>query len=464
MPPEQKNGLLRQLPAVDQVMRWPEMACLLEEHPRGVVVDGVRNILGRLREAILNGEPGGAHREEVVRQVTDAVRPNLRPVINATGVVLHTNLGRAVLCRRAQEAVARASSGFTNLEFNLVAGKRGQRHALVEELLCRLTGAEAALVVNNNAAAVLLALSTLAAGREVIVSRGQLVEIGGSFRIPDVMRQSGAFLVEVGSTNKTHRRDYREAVNERTALLLHVHMSNYRIIGFAQEVPVAELVTLGREYNLPVVSDLGSGSLVDLSRFGLPYEPTVQEMVTAGADVITFSGDKLLGGPQAGLVVGRRDYIERMRKHPLARAVRIDKLNLGALEATLREYLDPEAALEEIPILRMLLRPIEELKAMAGELAARVSEALGEQADVWVEEGISQVGGGAMPTAVPLSALVFMEYRDLGVNEVIRRLRLNEPPVIARAEKHALALDVRTIGMQEIPAVVEALQTVVRGD
>jgi L-seryl-tRNA(Ser) seleniumtransferase len=410
----------------------------------------------------MNDEPGGVHREEVVRGVTHAVRPNLRPVINATGVVLHTNLGRSVLCRRSQEAVARASSGFTNLEFNLAAGKRGQRHALVEELLCRLTGAEAALAVNNNAAAVLLALSTLAAGREAIVSRGQLVEIGGSFRIPDVMRQSGAILVEVGCTNKTHRRDYREAVNERTALLLHVHMSNYRIVGFAQEVQVAELVNIGREYNLPVVSDLGSGSLVDLTRFGLPYEPTVQEMVTAGADVITFSGDKLLGGPQAGLVVGKRDYIERMRKHPLARAVRIDKLTLAALEATLREYLDPDVALEEIPTLRMLVRPIGELKAVAGELAARLSQALGGRAHVWVEEGISQVGGGAMPTAALLSALVCVECCDLGVNEVIRRLRLNEPPVIARAEKHALALDVRTIGTPEIPAVVTALQNAVR--
>lgn len=463
MSPDGKNGLLRQLPAVDEVIRWAEISSLIGEYPRGAVVEAVRTVLNSLRESILNDEPVDASRDGIVRKVTETARPNFKRVINATGVVLHTNLGRAVLCRRAQMAVVQAASGCSNLEFNLVTGKRGQRHSLVEELLCRLTGAEAALVVNNNAAAVLLALSALAAGREVVVSRGQLVEIGGSFRIPDVMRQSGAILVEVGATNKTHRRDYREAINERTAMLLHVHMSNYRIIGFAQEVPVSELVGIAREHNLPVMSDLGSGVLVDLGRFGLPYEPTVQEMVTLGVDVVTFSGDKLLGGPQAGVIVGRRDYLERMKKHPLARAVRIDKLNLAALEATLREYLDPDDAFQNIPTLRMLLRPAEEIKTMAHDLAERLSGVLGPGDKVWVEEGISQVGGGAMPTAAPITALVCVEFSGLSTNEVLRRLRFNGQPVIARAEKNAVVLDVRTVGMTEIPLVVEAFRSVVRG-
>ncbi|MEW6173599.1 MAG: L-seryl-tRNA(Sec) selenium transferase [Bacillota bacterium] len=463
MPPDEKNGELRKLPAVDEVTRWPEIFLLLEEHPRGVVVEAIRTVLNRLREAILKGEPVETGQEAIARLVTIAVRPNLRRVINATGVVLHTNLGRAVLSRRAQDAVAQAAAGCTNLEFNLASGKRGQRYSLVEELLCRLTGAEAALVVNNNAAAVLLALNTLAEGREVVVSRGQLVEIGGSFRIPDVMRQSGAVLVEVGCTNKTHRRDYREAINDRTAVLMNVHMSNYRIVGFSQEVPVAELAAIGRENNLPVMCDLGSGVLVDLGRYGLPYEPTVQEVVGAGADVVTFSGDKLLGGPQAGIIVGRRDYIERMKKNPLTRAVRSDKLSLAALEATLREYLDPDGALHEIPTLRMLIRPVEELKAAANELAALISEAFGPKVNVWIEEGISQVGGGAMPTAAPITAMVCIEFPGLGVNELQRRLRLADPPVIARAEKGALVLDVRTVCHPEIPEVVNALQSAVWG-
>ncbi|MEW6183416.1 MAG: L-seryl-tRNA(Sec) selenium transferase [Bacillota bacterium] len=463
MPPDDKSGTLRKLPAVDEVIRWPEVFLLLEEHPRGVVVEAVRAVINRLREEILSDEPVETGREVIARLVATAVRPNLRRVINATGVILHTNLGRAVLCKRAQEAVAQAASGSSNLEFNLVSGKRGQRYFLVEELLCRLTGAEAALVVNNNAAAVLLALNTLAKGREVIVSRGQLVEIGGSFRVPDVMHQSGAVLVEVGCTNKTHRRDYREAINEKTAALLNVHMSNYRIIGFSQEVPVAELVAVGRERNLPVMCDLGSGVLVDLSRCGIPYEPMVQEVVRAGVDVVTFSGDKLLGGPQAGIIVGRREYVELMKKNPLTRAVRADKLSLAALEATLREYLDPDDALREIPTLQMLLRPVEELKAAADELAAGVCEAFGRKASVWVEEGVSQVGGGAMPTATPITALVCVEFSGLSVNELQRRLRLADPPVIARAEKGALVFDVRTVCPPEIPEVVKVLQSAVRG-
>lgn len=463
MLPKDKNTLLRQLPAVDEVLRRPEVTALLAVHPRGAVVEAVRAVLGRLREALLGGGAVDVSPEAVARWVAAAVVPKLRRVINATGVVLHTNLGRAVLCDRALQAVTQVAGGYSNLELDLKTGRRGERYSLVEELLCRLTGAEAALVVNNNAAAVLLSLSTLAAGREVIVSRGQLVEIGGSFRIPDVMRQSGALLVEVGATNKTHLRDYRAAINERTALLLHVHMSNYRIVGFTHEVPVPELVELGRAHGVPVMSDLGSGSLVDLTRFGLPYEPTVQETVAAGTDVVTFSGDKLLGGPQAGLIVGRKEHVERMKQNPLTRAVRVDKLTLAALEATLREYLDPEAALERIPTLRMLVRPIEELRAGAENLAAELSQALGSAARVWVEEGVAQVGGGAMPTATPATALVCVEIPQLGEAELLQRLRLAEPPVIARAEKGVLVLDLRTVDPAEFPLITGAFCTAVRG-
>ncbi|MEW6573209.1 MAG: L-seryl-tRNA(Sec) selenium transferase [Bacillota bacterium] len=463
MPGEDRNAVLRQLPAVDEVLRWPEISKLLTVYPRGVIVEAVRKVLANVREAVSKGAPAETGREVLIHQVHGACRPKLRQVINATGVVLHTNLGRAVLGERAQKAVIEAAGGYSNLEFDLATGKRGERYSLVEDLLCRLTGAEAALVVNNNAAAVLLALSTLAQGREVIVSRGQLVEIGGSFRIPDVMRQSGAIMVEVGTTNKTHPEDYANVVNERTALLLHVHMSNYRIIGFTRDVSVAELVALGREYKLPVMSDLGSGFLVDLGRFGLPYEPTVQEVVTAGADVVTFSGDKLLGGPQAGIILGRRGYLEGMKKNPLLRAVRIDKMTLAALEGTLREYLDPAEALRSIPTLRMLTRPLEEIRATAVRLAADLSDVLGSAASVWVEEGISQVGGGAMPAAALPTALVCIKFECLSDAGVIRKLQESDPAVVARAEKDALILDPRTVDQAEVPLLVRAFTAVIRG-
>ncbi|RDV83438.1 L-seryl-tRNA(Sec) selenium transferase [Ammonifex thiophilus] len=457
----EEKSMVRQLPSVDEILRWPETASLIASYSRGIVVNAARRVLDRLREEILSGCREEVSSSEIIARLRQEVRPRLQRVINATGVVLHTNLGRALLSQRAQEAVKTAVAHYTNLEFNLATGKRGERYSLVEELLCLLSGAEAAMVVNNNAAAVLLALNTLAAGREVIVSRGQLIEIGGSFRIPDVMRQSGAILVEVGTTNKTHRRDYREAITERTALILHVHMSNYRIIGFTSEVPVPELVALAREYNLPVMSDLGSGSLIDFSRFGLPYEPTVQETVKAGVDVVTFSGDKLLGGPQAGIIVGRREYVERMKRNPLNRALRIDKMTLAALEATLRDYLEEEEALRSIPTLKMLLCPSEELR----EKAERLAQMLGslEGIAVQVIEGFSQVGGGAMPTAQLPTWLVAVTAAPLGESALLKALRRADPPVIARAEKGMVVLDPRTFSEEEIPLLVEAFKQVLAG-
>jgi len=355
------------------------------------------------------------------------------------------------------------AANYSNLELDLETGRRGSRYAALESLLTSLTGAEDALVVNNNAAAVLLSLSTAARGREVIVSRGQLVEIGGSFRIPEVMAQSGARLVEVGSTNKTHPDDYRRAISEETAMLLHVHTSNYRIIGFTRETSVSELVEIGREYNLPVMSDLGSGFLVDLSRFGLPQEPTVQEVLGAGPDIVTFSGDKLLGGPQAGIIVGKRHYIEKMKKNPLTRAIRIDKMTVAALEATLREYLDPEKAISEIPTLKMLTEDKEVLHNRACEFALLLESVIGKvKAEFKVEDGSSAVGGGAMPTADLPTAVVAVNPHNISAGDLQAALRRGEPAGMGRVQEDRLVLDLRTISDTEYQLIAEAILKVLK--
>lgn len=460
---------LRLLPPVDEVIRDIRVSKLLAEgHSRSVVLDSVRSILAEERQRILSGvapESNINKKEEffdfIVLKSLAAVRlssrPNLRRVINATGVVIHTNLGRSVLSPRARQAVSEVISGYSNLELDLDTGQRGSRYAPVEPLLTRLTGAEAALVVNNNAAAVLLALSTLAKGREIIVSRGQLVEIGGSFRIPEVMEQSGARLVEVGTTNKTHPDDYRRAINENTTLLLHVHTSNYRIIGFTSETTVAEMVAIGREYSLPVMSDLGSGFLVDLGSYGLPPEPTVQEVVEAGPDIVTFSGDKLLGGPQAGVIVGKRRFIDAMKKNPLTRALRIGKMTVAALEATLREYLDRERVLKEAPTLKMLTASQSELGRKVSELAGCLIKALGDKAEVKVENNMSAVGGGAMPAAALPTLVVAVRPRKISAGELQSILRQGEPAVMGRVQEDKLLLDVRTICDTEFHPLAEAL-------
>lgn len=469
------SELLRQLPSVDEVLRAPEVKNALGDYSRELVVEAVRDALERRRRVILAGHSGSAgqgkiEREKIITELGAEVlgilelqaRSNLRRVINATGVVLHTNLGRAVLCSSAIEAVHMAASGYSNLELNLETGKRGSRYDPVEDLLKMLTGAEAALVVNNNAAAVLLALSTIARGREVIVSRGQLVEIGGSFRIPEVMAQSGAVLVEVGATNKTHPEDYRRAITGQTALLLHVHTSNYRIVGFTRETTVEEMVAIGREKGLPVMSDLGSGFLVDMARFGLPPEPTVQQVVHDGADVVTFSGDKLLGGPQAGIIAGRREYIDRMKKNPLTRAVRIDKMTIAALEATLREYMNPAASIRRIPTLRMLSADSESLERRATVLAALLEEASRGKASVTLERGLSAVGGGAMPTAELPAWLVAVRPDVVSVSDLAVRLRQGDPAVIGRLQDDQLLLDVRTIQKGEDMILAGALAAALR--
>ncbi len=374
---------------------------------------------------------------------------SMRPVVNATGVVLHTNLGRALLAQQAVEAVTEAAASALNLEFDLERGERGERDAHVAEDLCALTGAEAATVVNNNAAAVLLALNTLAEGREVIVSRGELIEIGGSFRIPDVLAKSGARLREVGTTNRTHLRDYAAAINEQTALLLKVHTSNYRIVGFTSVVSLAELVQLGRERGIAVIEDLGSGALVDLSAYGLPKEPVVAERIRSGADVVSFSGDKLLGGPQAGILVGQRDLIERINRNPLKRALRCDKLTLAALGATLRLYRTAPDLAHALPTLRWLTRPLAEMDAIGQTAMPRLQAVLGDGFQIKLEDSESEIGSGALPIETLPTKVISITHPQHGAQDIARLFRHARPPIIGRIHSDRFLLDLRGIFQPE---------------
>ncbi len=430
----------------------------------------LREILEECRAAILAGKltrkidlAPARLRELFAARLQEQAAPNFVRVINATGVVIHTNLGRSVLPVEAMAWINEIGSGYSNLEFDLATGRRGSRYSLVEELLCQLTGAEAGLVVNNNAAAVLLALDTLAKGREVVVSRGQLVEIGGSFRIPEVMARSGARLVEVGATNRTHLHDYQAALTEETALLLKVHTSNYRIIGFTSEVPLAELVELGRQRNIPVMEDLGSGCLVDLSRYGLIKEPTVREVVATGVDVVTFSGDKLLGGPQAGLIVGRREIIERIKRNPLNRALRIDKFTLAGLEAVLRLYLDERVALAKIPTLAMLTLPAAEIARKARRLLKLIRKPLEGSCRLSTVKTFSRVGGGALPEFDLPTVAVSLQPANFSVNDLEQKLRGAAEPVIGRIENDHFLLDLRTVAVTEIGRLAATLLQLFEG-
>jgi len=455
---------LARLPKVDHLLEHPALLDLRHEIARPLILAAARQALDELRARLLDGEEiapqelaAGAVASAAAGLARRLAAPSLKRVVNATGVVVHTNLGRSLLARRALERLIEINRTYSNLEYDLAAGARGSRYVHVDRILCELTGAEASLVVNNNAAAVLLSLQTLAAGREVVVSRGQLVEIGGSFRIPDVMARSGAILREVGATNKTHLRDYEGAITSNTALLLKVHTSNFAVVGFHQEVPLKQLRDLGDRYHLPVMEDLGSGSLVDYSRFGLPKEPTVQEALTDGADLVTFSGDKLLGGPQAGIILGKAEFVERCRKNPTNRALRVDKLTLGALEATLELYREPEKALAEIPTLAMITAPYERLRERANRLAARLKGLGLERLEVSTTEGISRVGGGAMPLAAPRTRLLQVAIKGISPTRLEQALRAGEPPVICRLEDGRLLMDVRTLVADDAAVIVKAL-------
>ncbi len=460
--------ILRKLPAVDQILKWPEIEKVLADNPRKLVLTAIRQALDEKRKRIIESlkppeEDIGD--DEILADVLVKLQKlsefTLIPVVNATGIIVHTNLGRSLLAEEALERLRIISSSYSNLEYDLAVGHRGSRYVHAENILCELTGAEAALVVNNNAGAVLLVLNTLAQGKEVVVSRGQLVEIGGAFRIPDVMERSGARLRDVGCTNRTHLKDYEEAINENTALLMKVHNSNYMIIGFTNEVALPDLVELAHRYNLLAVEDLGSGSFIDLSRYGLKKEPTAREAIESGVDVVTFSGDKLLGGPQAGIILGKKELIARFKKNPLTRALRIDKLTLAALEATLRLYRDFDTAIKRIPTLRMITTPIEELTSKALKLKDKLEKVAGAKFSFSVEDNYSQVGGGALPgqnIPTKVVSVVSEEYSAASIEKILRSF---EPPIIGRIEHERYLLDVRTMTESDFDVVQTAFSKII---
>jgi len=462
-----QHDMVRSLPAVDRLLSEPSLGDLAGKMPRYIVVRAARETLDEFRARILSGEspasddlsPGrmAARARELALHLS---RPSLRSAINATGVVLHTGLGRAALPEAAREALNAVASGHSNLETDLETGSRGSRHVHFAKLLADLSGAEAGFAVNNNAAAVVLALNTLADDREAIVSRGQLIEIGGSFRLPDIMARAGAHLVEVGTTNRTRISDYEAAISDQTALILRVHTSNFRIVGFTEEVPIGHLVELGRRHGIPVMDDLGSGSLVDMTQFGLRSEPLVQESVRAGADVVTFSGDKLLGGPQAGLIVGRREVVDAMAANPLARALRIGKLTVAALESTLRLYTDPDTVSTSIPALRFIARSVKDISRAAGRLKRAIARRAGGKLQAEVIDGVSEIGGGSLPGEHLPTKLVAISSAAMDPMDLAQAFRMAEPPVFGRVGDGRFLLDLRTVRDDEIPAIVRAAQQI----
>lgn len=452
---------LRSIPPVNECLRWARERRAFEGFSRAYLKTMIARAQDAMRAEITAGRRAMSHDRAAL---TDAIldeaerailadRPAMRPVVNASGVVLHTNLGRALLAEQAIEAVEQAARSAINLEYDLAEGTRGDRDSLVEQELCALTGAEAATVVNNNAAALLLALNSLACGKEVVVSRGQLIEIGGAFRIPDVMERSGAILREVGTTNRTHPHDYEAVIGPNTGLLLKVHPSNYRIVGFTSEVPLPAMVEIARRHGISVLEDLGSGALVDLSAYGLAREPIVAERIAAGADLVTFSGDKLLGGPQTGVIVGRRDLIAKLKANPLKRALRCGKLALAALEATLRIYLRSADLGAELPTLRMLRRTARELGAMAPRARDILCERLGSEFSVDIVESASQIGSGALPVEELPTVALRVTHPTMSPDAIARLFRGAEPPVIGRIKDDAFQLDLRTVEDASVLAV-----------
>ena len=447
------------LPALDKVLHRSELTSAIAQHGLTLVTQQLRLLLAELRTHALEQQLAKSEVEpapiiaQLIARLGALTASKLKTVINLTGTVLHTNLGRALLPDCAVAAVTKVLTEPTNLEFDLATGKRGDRDSLIEDLICELTGAEAATVVNNNAAAVLLMLNALASHKEVIVSRGELVEIGGSFRIPDIMSSAGSTLREVGTTNRTHYADYERAISERTAMLMKVHCSNYAVVGFTKETALTELVALGRQHQLPVTVDLGSGTLVDLAQWGLPHEPTVKETIAAGVDLVTFSGDKLLGGPQAGFIVGRKELLDIIKKHPLKRALRVGKLTMAALESVLALYRSPELLPQRLTTLRLLTRAQAEIQAQAEQLQPCLQQALGEAYQVSCQPMLSQIGSGAMPIdSLPSFGLVINSHdaakAGRHIMQLERQLRSQEPAIIGRIYKNALYLDCRCLTEQ----------------
>ncbi|MCU0615257.1 MAG: L-seryl-tRNA(Sec) selenium transferase [Desulfobacterales bacterium] len=464
---EKQQKLLRMIPGVDRILEIMGNERDLDTVPKNILTRCVRKVTEQIRQEIFSSEAKVSEKQLIIDRISDKVRfqiqkslaSRLVPLINATGVVVHTNLGRSLLPSDALENLLKINSRYSNLEFDIEKGKRGSRYAVVEDILCEISGADSALVVNNNAGAVLICLDTLAGGMEVIVSRGELVEIGGSFRIPDVMAKSGAILKEVGTTNRTHPRDYENALSEKTALLLKVHTSNYHIIGFTSEVKLGELVGIGASHGLPVMEDLGSGTFIDFSRFGLAKEPTVQESVATGADIVTFSGDKLLGGPQAGIIVGKTATIEKIKKNPLNRALRIDKMTLAALESTLRLYRQPENAVELIPTLNMILMPVARIEEKVSRLFNILENLKIPELSVHRMDLISRAGGGSLPMLKIPSKGIGVNVKTMTVNAVERFMRNHTPPIIGRIEDDLFIMDLRTVQVDELAMIEWAFKT-----
>ncbi len=460
------KNLFTLIPKVDEILDKDSIKELLKQIPRKTVLDSIRVEIEEIRSKI---KGKGISEEEILKEIEAidlkikkrAEEKNaykLKRVVNATGVVIHTNLGRSLINEKIMENVKEIAINYSNLEYDLETGARGSRYSHLEEIISEITGGEAAMVVNNNAAAVILVLSTMAKNKEVIVSRGELVEIGGSFRIPDVMEQSGANLVAVGTTNKTHLWDFENAINENTGALLKVHTSNYRILGFTSNVDSEELFTLKEKYNLPLIEDLGSGVLIDLSKYGIEYEPTVQESLKKGVDVVTFSGDKLLGGPQVGVIVGKKEYISAMKKNPLTRAFRVDKFTISALEATLRYYLDEGIAVKEIPTLSMLTMSLEEIERKSVELKTRLDGRISQDSvKIDIEDNFSEVGGGSLPLEKLSTKCIVLTLLGLSTQEFENNLRKFHVPIITRLYKDRVYLDLRTIREEEFDIVVEGI-------
>jgi L-seryl-tRNA(Ser) seleniumtransferase len=447
----QPVNVLRDLPSIDRLLNHERCGILLLRYNRDYVAEKCRAVLEDTRAAVRQGKgqadalSEGAILDQVEERIYSDSQPGHVRVINATGTILHTNLGRALLPQAAIEAMTEVAAHPINLEYDLAAGKRGKREEVLEKLLVELTGAEAATVVNNNAAAVLLGLNTLAEGKEVIVSRGELIEIGGSFRIPEIMAKSGAVLKEVGSTNRTHLADYETAISDKTALLLKVHTSNYKVVGFTAEVELEQLVALGKQRGLPVMEDLGSGAFIDLSRYGLPKEPLVSERIKLGADLVTFSGDKILGGPQAGLIVGKKELIARIGKNHLQRALRCGKLTLAALEATLRLYRQSPAITDDIPTLKAFTRSVDDIRKMGEEVLPRLQSALGKKFRVALEDSTCQIGSGALPTEEVPTVAIAVTHTSQSATRIAQRFRAAKPPIIGRIRDDRFLLDLRSI-------------------
>ena len=467
---EKQQALLRMLPGVDHLLELTKTDVFFEDIPKSVLVACARRVVENHRTAILDGSPDITAKDltdspilaKVKNSVQEAIRPNLRPAINATGVVVHTNLGRSLLVSDAIENLSTIASRYSNLEFDLSKGVRGSRYSNVEDILYEISGAEGAMVVNNNAGAVLLCLDTIAKGKKVIVSRGELIEIGGSFRIPDVMAKSGGILKEVGTTNRTHLKDYENAVEHDTGLLLKVHTSNYSVVGFTAEVSLPELVDLGKKYQIPVMEDLGSGTFIDFSKYGLLKEPTVQESVAAGADIVTFSGDKLLGGPQAGIIIGRQEILDEIKSNPLTRALRIDKLTLAALEITLHCYRDLDKAVASIPTLRMLTLPFSQIEKKAKKLGTMLKKIGDSRINIQLVNISSTAGGGALPLLNLPSKGVGVKIQNMSPNAIETYMRTNESPIIGRIEEDIFIMDLRTVQDNELTIIKDAFENLLQ--